>query len=104
MKNTMAQPKKKSEQQVATIRDPEEDEEEEEEPEEGDEFDDDDEDDDEFDDEDDYVDMSGLLTGLLSTEEGDTLCTALMKINTQLETQNKILVKFLTAFTASQKK
>jgi hypothetical protein len=103
MKNTMAQPKKKSEQQVATIRDPEEDEEEEEEPEDGDEFDDD-EDDDEFDDEDDYVDMSGLLTGLLSTEEGDTLCTALMKINTQLETQNKILVKLLTAFTASQKK
>jgi len=47
----------------------------------------------------DMMDMAGLLTSLLTTEEGDNVCTALVNIgailNKHLETQNKILVKIL---------
>ena len=54
----------------------------------GDEFDEDDED---------FMDMGSLLSSLLSTEEGDNVCTALVKINNtlqqQMDTQNKILLK-----------
>jgi len=54
---------------------------------------------DEFDGEEDFMDMGGLLTSLLTTEEGDNVCTALVNIgailNKHLETQNKILVKIL---------
>ena len=57
----------------------------------GDEFDEDDEDDEDF------MDMGSLLSSLLSTEEGDNVCTALVKINNtlqqQMDTQNKILLK-----------
>jgi hypothetical protein len=56
---------------------------------------------DEFDEEEgDYMDMGGLLTSLLTTEDGDNVCTALVNIgnilNKHMETQNKILLKILT--------
>jgi hypothetical protein len=44
----------------------------------------------------DFVDPIMLLQSLLSTEEGETLCTALMKIHSQLEIHNKIMVKILS--------
>jgi len=48
----------------------------------------------------DDIDMGGLLTSLLTTEDGDNVCTALVNIgailNKHLETQNKILVKILS--------
>jgi len=59
------------------------------------------EDEDEFDEEDDegFMDMGGLLTSLLTTDDGDNVCTALVNIgailNKHMETQNKILVKLL---------
>ncbi len=57
---------------------------------------------DEFDEEefDEGIDMGELLTSLLTTEDGDNVCTALVNIgnvlNKHLETQNKILVKILS--------
>ncbi len=62
-------------------------------------------DDDEIDDEDlmdldDDVDIASLLTSLLATDEGDTICTALVSIGQQLQTQNKILVKILSELKA----
>ena len=56
---------------------------------------------DEYDEEDEegFMDMGGLLTSLLTTEDGDNVCTALVNIgailNKHMETQNKILVKLL---------
>lgn len=52
-----------------------------------------------FDDEDDeggYIDTGSLLASVLMTEEGDTVCSALVSIAKQLEMQNKIMVKILT--------
>ena len=47
----------------------------------------------------DDIDMGGLLTSLLTTEDGDNVCTAIVNVgailNKHLETQNKILVKIL---------
>lgn len=58
---------------------------------------------DEFDDEEEFMDIGGLLTSLLATDDGDTVCTALVNINNtiahlckQIETQNKILVKVVS--------
>jgi hypothetical protein len=50
-----------------------------------------------FDDEelDDGVDVQTLMTSLLATEEGDTICTALVDIGQQIQVQNKILIKIL---------
>ena len=66
------------------------------------------EDDDEFDEGDeegDFMDMGGLLTSLLTTEDGDNVCTALVNIgailNKHMETQNKILVKILSKLPAA---
>lgn len=53
-----------------------------------------DEDEDEEGDED-YVDMAGLLSNLLATDD-DNVCTAMLKVSKQLETTNKILVKMLS--------
>ena len=57
-------------------------------------------DEDETDDEEDFMDMGGLLSSLLTTEEGDNVTTALVKMTLvmqkQMETQNKILVKILS--------
>jgi hypothetical protein len=36
------------------------------------------------------------MTSLLATEDGDTICTALVEIGQQLQTQNKILIKILS--------
>ena len=61
---------------------------------------------DEFDegDEGDFVDMGSLLTSLLTTEDGDNVCTALVNIgailNKHMETQNKILVKIMSRLPA----
>jgi hypothetical protein len=60
-------------------------------------------DDDSGDEEDDmdFMDMGGLLSSLLTTEDGDNVTTALMKMSLmlqeQIKTQNKILVKILSA-------
>jgi len=40
--------------------------------------------------------LGGLLSATLATEEGDTVCTALLDIGSQLATQNKILLKILS--------
>ena len=56
----------------------------------------DEEDDDLMDLDEDEMDMGSLMTSLLATEEGDTVCTALVTIAQQLEMQNRILVKMLT--------
>ena len=63
-------------------------------------------DEDEFDedgedmDEGEFMDMGSLLTSLLTTDDGDNVCTALVNIgaiiNKHMETQNKILVKMLS--------
>lgn len=63
------------------------------------------EDDDEFDEEEgDFMDMGGLLTSLLTTEDGDNVCTALVNIgailNKHMETQNKILLKIMSRLPA----
>lgn len=44
----------------------------------------------------DYITMEGLLSSTLMTEDGDTVCSALVNIGRQLEMQNKIMVKLLT--------
>ena len=58
-------------------------------------------------DDDDFMDMGNVLSALLTTEEGDNVCTALVKLNNtiqkQMETQNKILLKILTALNSKQK-
>jgi hypothetical protein len=78
---------------------PAEEEEEEPEEEEGEDLDgdEDDEDDEDEDEDENFMDTSDILVSLLSTEEGDNVCTALVKIGTQLEIQNKIMVKILSA-------
>ena len=63
---------------------------------------------DEFDEEDegDFMDMGGLLTSLLTTEDGDNVCTALVNIgailNKHMETQNKILLKIMSKLPATK--
>lgn len=54
----------------------------------------------EYEDEDDveqYMTVETLLGSTLMTEDGDTICSALVNMGRQLEIQNKILVKLLTA-------
>ena len=46
--------------------------------------------------EDEGVDVATLMTSLLATDEGDTVCTALLGITQQLPVQNKILIKILS--------
>lgn len=45
--------------------------------------------------EDEGVDLAGLMSSLLATPDGDTVCSALVNLCYQLETQNKILIKML---------
>lgn len=40
-------------------------------------------------------DFGFLVTSLLATPDGDTVCSALVNIANQLEMQNKILIKML---------
>lgn len=57
----------------------------------------DDEDGNMFEDDEPYMmDMGGLLSSVLATEEGDTVCSALVNISRQMEVQNKILIKMLS--------
>ena len=60
------------------------------------EIDDEEIDDDELMEFEDEVDIASLMTSLLATDEGDTSCTALVAIGQQLQTQNRILVKFFS--------
>jgi hypothetical protein len=46
-------------------------------------------------DEDEGMDLMGLMSSLLATPDGDTVCSALVNLCYQLETQNKILIKML---------
>ena len=65
--------------------------------EEGEIIDDDEEiDDDELMEFEDEVDIASLMTSLLATDEGGTICTALVAIGQQLQTQNRILVKIFS--------
>lgn len=41
-------------------------------------------------------DIMGLVTSLMATEEGDTVCSALVEISNQMRIQNKILIKILS--------
>jgi len=58
-------------------------------------------------DEDDDDDLMGdglnateeLLSAVLATPDGDTVCSALVHIGAQLEMQNKILIKILSKLT-----
>ncbi len=50
----------------------------------------------EMEDEDDSMDIAELMTSLLATDDGDTVCSALVNIANQLQTQNKILIKMLS--------
>ena len=43
------------------------------------------------------IDLGGLLGATLATEDGDTVCSALVTIGDQLATQNKILLKILSS-------
>ena len=45
------------------------------------------------------IDIGELLSATLATEEGDTVCSALVTIGEQLATQNKILLKILSTLT-----
>ena len=40
--------------------------------------------------------ITDVAASLFSTEEGETVCTALMSISKQLETQNRIMIKILS--------
>ena len=42
------------------------------------------------------VDIAELMTSLMATDDGDTVCSALVNIANQLQTQNKILIKMLS--------
>lgn len=42
------------------------------------------------------LDMGGLLGSILTTEDGDTVCSALVNISKQLEMQNRIMIKILS--------
>jgi len=48
------------------------------------------------DEDEDNMDLAGLMTSLLATPDGDTVCSALVNLCYQLETQNKILIKMLS--------
>jgi len=47
-------------------------------------------------DDEDEMDLAGLMTSLLATPDGDTICSAMVNLCFQLETQNKILIKMLS--------
>ena len=42
------------------------------------------------------VDIAELMTSLMATEDGDTVCSALVNIGNQLQIQNKIFIKMLS--------
>ena len=42
------------------------------------------------------VDIAELMTSLMATDDGDTVCSALVNIANQLQTQNRIRIKILS--------
>ena len=48
------------------------------------------------DEEDEGLDIAGLMTSLMAAPDGDTVCSALVTIGQQMQTQNKILIKILS--------
>jgi hypothetical protein len=42
------------------------------------------------------MDIASLMTSLMATPDGDTVCSALVNIAYQLQTQNKILIKIMS--------
>jgi hypothetical protein len=52
-------------------------------------------DDEEFDDM--GMDLGAVLEPFLATEDGQTICTALVSLSKHMENQNKILIKLLSA-------
>jgi len=48
-----------------------------------------------FQEDDEGMDLASLMSSLLATPDGDTVCSALVNLCYQLETQNKILIKML---------
>lgn len=58
----------------------------------------------EFGDEEEGVDLLDALGSWFTTEEGDTLATALVGIKSAVEMQNKILLKILSALNAKTPK
>ena len=50
----------------------------------------------EYEDDGDMITTEALLSSTLMTEDGDTVCSALVNIGRQLEMQNRILVKMLS--------
>jgi hypothetical protein len=53
-------------------------------------------DEDEYFPEDDEMNLMTMMSSLLATPDGDTVCSALVNLCYQLETQNKILIKMLS--------
>jgi hypothetical protein len=51
--------------------------------------------------EDEGFDLGAVLEPFLATEDGQTICTALVTISKHMEMQNKILVKILTQLSKS---
>ena len=49
-----------------------------------------------FQDSNELFELTELLSSVTTTEEGDTICTALVDISRQLEVQNKIMIKLLS--------
>lgn len=47
-------------------------------------------------------DVAELLSSLFATENGDTVCTALVGISGQLQVQNKILIKILAQLNSAK--
>jgi hypothetical protein len=48
-------------------------------------------------------DLGAVLEPFLATEDGQTICTALVTISKHMEMQNKILVKILTQLSKKEK-
>ena len=44
----------------------------------------------------DFAPMEAIISSALMTEEGDTVCNALVNISKHLEMHNKLMVKILT--------
>tara|TARA_Y100000389_G_scaffold55112_1_gene51006 strand:- start:240 stop:506 length:267 start_codon:yes stop_codon:yes gene_type:complete len=52
---------------------------------------------------DEEIDLPELLGSLFATEEGDTVCTALVGISNQIQVHNKILIKILAQLQSLKK-
>lgn len=48
------------------------------------------------------MDIASLMTSLLATSDGDTICSAMVNLCHQLETQNKILIKMLSKMNSTK--